>query len=115
MSTRKYCAEWLHPIQIAGIIRRALEHQPSKQSAEELGIKPQYLCDILKARRGLSPQVACRLHEFGLDGLELMIAQTVHSYFCAASHDPNGDPRGKKAMETPDFCEPRPKKEDSEE
>jgi hypothetical protein len=100
--SKRYSAEWLHPIQIAGIIRRALEHQPAKQSAEELGIKPQYLCDILKARRGLSPQVACRLHEFKLDGLELMISQTIHSYFCASSHDPNGDPRGKKAMEAPE-------------
>jgi hypothetical protein len=111
VSTRRYCAEWLHPIQIFGIIRRALEHQPDKLSAEMLGIKPQSLCDILKARRGLSSQVACRLHEFGLDGLDLMISQTIHSYFVACKHDPNGDPRGKKAWESPDFCEPRAKKE----
>jgi hypothetical protein len=109
MSKQRYAAPWLHSIQIAGAIKRATAHLSRKEAAKALGMTPYRFDDILGSTEPLTPQVACRLHQFGLDGLELLLAQTIHSYFCACKHDPNGDPRGKKAMETPDFA-----KEDEE-
>lgn len=104
MSKQRYHAPWLHPIQIAGIIKRAASHLTKGEAAKALGMTEYRFNDTLSALEPLSPQVACRLHQFGLDGLELLLDQTIHSYFCACKHDPNGDPRGKKAMETPDFA-----------
>ena len=112
MSKQRYAAPWLHPIQIAGDIKRATAHLPRKEAAKALGVTAHRLDEITSAIESLTPKVACRLHQFGLDGLELFLAQAVHSYFCASTHDPNGDPRGKKAMETPDFSMNHRAKED---
>ena len=66
--------DW-HPMAIAGMIRHATRDQPQKAAAFILGITPQYLCDIVKGRRNLSPEVAAKLHRFGLDGRYLYVMQ----------------------------------------
>lgn len=67
--------DW-HPIVIAGMIRDAIGDQPQKVVALALGITPQYLCDITKARRNLSPEVAARLHRvLKIDGRHLYVMQ----------------------------------------
>lgn len=66
--------EW-HPDVIAEIIKKALSGRQQKEAAQLLGITPQYLCDILHARRNLSPEVAARLDRIGLDGRHLYTMQ----------------------------------------
>ena len=66
--------DW-EPIGIAAMIRRTTAGHKQKEVAAILGITPQYLCDILHARRGLSPEVAARLHKIGLNGRALYVRQ----------------------------------------
>lgn len=77
----------LTPHQVAGNIKRALGDASQKEAAAILGISPQYMCDILQARRALSVDVAVRLNLIGLDGLGLLMDQTVHEYDKAAIKD----------------------------
>lgn len=71
--------DW-HPIMIAARIARATKGKSQKEIAETLGISQQYLCDILKARRNLSPEVAVRLCRLGLNGRQLYIKQEDRRY-----------------------------------
>ena len=60
---------------IADMIQRAIGEQSQTEAAKALGITPQYLCDILHARRDISVVVAARLHRIGLNGLRVYLDQ----------------------------------------
>lgn len=68
--------EW-HPIMIVARIKKAIGGRKQQDIAALLGISSQYLCDILRMRRNLSPEVAARLSRIspGLDGRHLYTMQ----------------------------------------
>lgn len=72
--TEDILIDW-HPTWIAKLIRDAIGKRQQKDAAKVLGITPQYLCDILQARRGLSPEVAAKLGRIGLPGRHLYTMQ----------------------------------------
>lgn len=76
-----------HPIIIAELIRSAIGDQRQKDVAKTLDITPQYLNDILQARRSLSPDVAARLHRIGLDGRTMYINQERRRYEIAHRYE----------------------------
>jgi plasmid maintenance system antidote protein VapI len=96
----------LHPIMVAKKIREAIGEKglSQKEAAKQLGVSAQYLNDILKARRGVSAEIAVRLHCFGIGGLEIYLGQEIHSYLCAAYHTEGGDPIGKAHFEKEEPC-----------
>jgi plasmid maintenance system antidote protein VapI len=97
--TRLYA---IHPIMVAKKIREAIGEKclSQKEAAKQLGVSAQYLNDILKARRGVSAEIAVKLHCFGIGGLELYLGQEIHHYLCAAYHtEESGDPIGKHHFE----------------
>lgn len=52
------------------ILAKMAAVSPQKQLAKRLEITPQYLCDVLKKRRGISSQLALKL---GYQKLEIFI------------------------------------------
>lgn len=68
-----------------------------KQAAKEIGISPQYMGDLLKGNRPITPQVALKLEKaWGVDAEYWVILQARYDLWKLRQEAENGEPKSKE-------------------
>ena len=85
----------LHPIILGARIKAAIEQSDYDvgSAARLFGIGRRRLEKVVLGYTELSPKLAVKFHQIGLDGLELYLGQAAHHFCCSCQHVDGADPR----------------------